>query len=131
MVDNTLCCYHMYHHHHPLKGLVWNDSKTKGLVWDFWNLKDLCWDFWNLKDHFGKNEKLKGPLDTFELFLTRKDYTICSPNPFWPLKNIINMIWVFFLYHESIDFRWHPIEAWTKVVFFFWKEYVNIISKSI
>ena len=31
-------------------------------------LKGLVWDFWNLKDHFGKNEKLKGHLDAFDLY---------------------------------------------------------------
>jgi len=35
-------------------------------------LKGLVWDFWNLKDHFGKNEKLKGPLDAFDLNNMRK-----------------------------------------------------------
>jgi len=65
MVDNALCCYHLNHHHYPLKGLVWNDSKTKRTYLRLLKLKRLVWDFWNLNDHFKKNEKLKGPLDAF------------------------------------------------------------------
>ena len=47
-------------------GLVWNDSKTKRTCLGLLKLKGLVWDFWNLKDHFGKNEKLKAPLDAFD-----------------------------------------------------------------
>jgi len=41
-------------------GLVWNDSKPKR----------TCLGLLKLKDHFGKNEKLKGSLDAFDLNLS-------------------------------------------------------------
>ena len=49
--------------------MIWvvkNDSET------IQKPKGLVWDFWNLKDHFGKNEKLKGPLDAFAIYMQIK-----------------------------------------------------------
>ena len=58
-------------------------------------LKGLVWDFWNLNDHFGKNEKLKGPLDAFDLFLLIWQVELISTVKVWIIIALLNDIgWV-------------------------------------